>query len=253
MVKFYSGVAGARGSNPRGVVIHNDGGSQNATAGFYRGWLPTHDAELGFAHVYIGSDGKFQAEAFGNMAWHTANATGNAYYVGWEVCQSMGNEATFLANEQAVFKDVAAYMKSIGMTPNRSTVMLHREFSATSCPHRSWALHGQSVNAVKDYYIANIAKYMGATTPTEPSVPENTNKDEDDIMFKYIKVNKNGSAEIWFVMSGERMYLPTNTHVQEVDAFLKRMGKSTREDKYNYDNFMLRAIEKTYKDNKAFQ
>lgn len=55
------------------------------------------------------------------MAWHTANVDGNANYVGWEVCQSNGDEATFLPNEQAVFKDVASYMKSIGMTPNYKT------------------------------------------------------------------------------------------------------------------------------------
>lgn len=160
MTKFYSGIAGRRGGNPKGAVIHNDGGSQNANANFYRNWLPSHDAENGFAHVYIGSDGRYQPEAYGNCAWHTANSEGNTWYIGWEVCQSMGDEATFLANEQAVFKDVAEWMSSIGMTPNRSTVRLHHEFSSTSCPHRSMALHGNVTNAVKDYYIANILKYM---------------------------------------------------------------------------------------------
>ena len=50
--------AGVRGHNPTGVVIHNDAGSNGANAGFYNNWLPTHNPENGFAHVYIASDGR---------------------------------------------------------------------------------------------------------------------------------------------------------------------------------------------------
>lgn len=246
MVNFYSGVAGNRGGLPRGVVIHNDAGSQNANANFYRNWLPTHPAENGFAHVYIGSDGKYQAESFDNMAWHTANATGNAYYVGWEVCQSMGDEATFLANEQAVFKDVASYMKSIGMKPNRNTVMLHREFFPTACPHRSWDLHGQSVNAVKDYFIQEISKYMGSTpaqSGSEPKKPEASkpveNKNngrvatmmclyERPINSKTGKFEDNGDA--WTVMfcngvTTKRIYHPDEMKVIE-NVYKANNGKA---------------------------
>ena len=72
MTQFYPGVAGRRGSNPSGVVIHNDAGSQYSTAAFYRSWLATHTAENGFAHWYVCSDGTYQAENEANMAWHTA-------------------------------------------------------------------------------------------------------------------------------------------------------------------------------------
>ena len=51
------GVAGLRGGNPRGIFIHNDAGSQNANAAFYRKWLQTHPLENGFAHAYVASDG----------------------------------------------------------------------------------------------------------------------------------------------------------------------------------------------------
>lgn len=192
MVLFYSGIAGRRIGHIYGVVIHNDAGSQAATASFYKNWLPTHNAANGFAHVYIGSDGKYQAEAFENMAWHTANANGNANYVGWEVLQSMGDESIFRANEQAVFKDIAEFMIARNMVPNRSTVMLHQEFSATSCPHRSWALHGQTINAVKDYYIQEINKYMNGTTSSESNTATNkteNNQEDDEIMVCIFQVN----------------------------------------------------------------
>ena len=79
--------AGVRGHNPTGVVIHNDAGSNGANAGFYKNWLPTHNPENGFAHVYIGNDGRLQASDFSNKAWHCANSYGNANYASWEVCQ----------------------------------------------------------------------------------------------------------------------------------------------------------------------
>jgi hypothetical protein len=44
MTKFYQGIAGKRGASPQGVVLHNDAGSENATAAFYRRWLAQHEA-----------------------------------------------------------------------------------------------------------------------------------------------------------------------------------------------------------------
>lgn len=49
MTLFYPGIVGPRGANPTDIVIHNDAGSRNATAAFYKAWLPTRDAENGFA------------------------------------------------------------------------------------------------------------------------------------------------------------------------------------------------------------
>lgn len=137
MVNFYSGVAGRRTNALLGVVIHDDAGSVNATPSFYRSWLQNHNAENGFAHVYMSATDRYQAENYDNKAWHTANTIGNAQYVGWEVCQSMASEEIYKANQKAVIKDIADFMKARGMVPNSTTVKLHKEFSATTCPHRS--------------------------------------------------------------------------------------------------------------------
>ena len=51
------GVAGNRGRNPVGIFFHNDAGSKNANAAFYRNWLQTHPLENGFAHYYVAQDG----------------------------------------------------------------------------------------------------------------------------------------------------------------------------------------------------
>ena len=152
--------AGVRGHNPTGVVIHNDAGSNGANAGFYNNWLPTHNPENGFAHVYIASDGRLQASDFSNMAWHCANSYGNANYASWEVCQSEGDLNQFLKNEQAVLDDVAKYMKQWGLTPSRDTVKLHQELSSTSCPRRSVEAHGGTVESCRSYFISELNKRL---------------------------------------------------------------------------------------------
>lgn len=172
-----SGIAGGRGRNPYGVVIHNDAASEGATTTFYRNWLPSHNAELGFAHWYVCSDGILQVENEANMAWHTANANGNANYIGIEACQSMGNLDTFRNNEDRSVKLAAEILKRYGLQPNRNTVILHKQFSATACPHRSVSVHGDWT-IMQDYFIAQIQKYMNGSTPNpspKPQPSENKN------------------------------------------------------------------------------
>lgn len=172
-MKFYKGIAGVRPGKCRGIVFHNDAGSNNATPSWYAGWLRDRDALLGFAHVYQTAKDRLQWEDYGNKAWHCADGgdgVGNTFYVGWEVCQSEGDLNQFLANEVAVIKDIAKFMKAEGLPVNRETVRLHHEFSSTDCPRRSMEIHtgngrgrytAAQTNQMKDYLIAEILKYQG--------------------------------------------------------------------------------------------
>ena len=187
--------AGVRGHNPTGVVIHNDAGSNGANAGFYNNWLINHNPENGFAHVYIGNDGRLQASDFSNMAWHCANSYGNANYASWEVCQSEGDLNQFLMNEQAVLDDVAKYMKQWGLTPNHNTVKLHQELSSTSCPRRSVEVHGGSVESCRSYFIAELNKRL--TGQTGGSNNNKTESGEIEMFLINFKDTKN-----WYVCNG---------------------------------------------------
>ena len=187
--------AGIRGHNPTGVVIHNDAGSNGANTNFYNGWLPTHNPENGFAHVYIASDGRLQASDFSNMAWHCANSYGNANYASWEVCQSEGDLNQFLRNEQAVLDDVAKYMKQWGLTPNHDTVKLHQELSSTSCPRRSVEVHGGTVESCRSYFIAELNKRL--TGQTGGSNNNTTESGEIEMFLINCKDTKN-----WYVSNG---------------------------------------------------
>ena len=149
----------------KGVVIHNDAGSAGATAFWYVDWLAQRNKELGIAHYYIDRYTIFRAVDTYKIAYHTGDGitrtSGNGNYIGYEVCQSMGaSDADFIANENMALMQVAEDMLFYKLPVNRATVRLHREFVPTDCPHRSWDLHGKSMNAVKDYFIAKIKHYQ---------------------------------------------------------------------------------------------
>lgn len=205
MTRFYKGVAGARGYNPTKIVIHNDAGSINATASFYRNWLPTRDAENGFAHYYCASDDDYEAESPLNKAWHCANVVGNRDYIGIEVCQQLGDDATFLANEQRAFKLAATLCKRFNIAVTVDNFPLHQELSSTSCPSKSLVLHGATRQALKEYYVAQVKKYM--TDSTTSTTATQTNQFGGISMFTF---QEKGSKAIYGVW-GNKKFLFANT------------------------------------------
>ncbi len=148
-----------------GAIIHNDYGSKNGTAEWYRNWLRNRNKALGIAHYYVTKNAIARFVNTYMIAYHAGNWSANAGgYIGYEVCQSRWDLGVsteeFLLNEDMVLRQVAEDFHFYKLQPNRQTVRLHKEFSSTSCPHRSWDLHGKNVNTVKDYFIAKIKYYM---------------------------------------------------------------------------------------------
>ena len=178
-----------RGYKPKGIVLHNDAGSVDATAeAYHRGLVnaPLSRLEAGIAHSYISGNTVYQALPESRIGWHTANQNGNKNYYGIEICQSIGaSDKVFLANEQASFQEAARLLNKWGLTANRNTIRLHMEFSQTSCPHRSMKLHTgfdpvtQGVPSqatqlkLKDYFIKQIRAYQNGKIPTA-TVSKNT-------------------------------------------------------------------------------
>ena len=79
----------------------------------------------------------------------------------------MGDLDVFKANEEKALQLAAQKCKQYGITPSTSTIRLHQEVYATSCPHRSVEIHGGR-EATKSYFIKRIKEYMGGnvTPPT---------------------------------------------------------------------------------------
>lgn len=222
--------AGLRGYNPKGVVIHNDAGSNNANVAFYSGWLPGRNKVLGFAHVYIASDGRLQASDFANKAWHCSNSYGNANYASWEVCQSEGDQVQFLRNEQAVLDDVAKYMKQWGLTPNRDTVKLHRELSSTSCPRRSVELHGGTLESCREYFISELKKRLVASNNDNTEQPTTPITMEEDLMqFTY----ENGNGTYYYFNGIKSIALSHNDQITIIKKIYREtMGKEMKHYKW---------------------
>lgn len=158
-MSIFNGVAGRRSGNPLGVCYHNDAGSGQATVSFYEGWLPNHNPESGFAHAYVAEDGVLMAEDLDMKAWHCGDSYGNANFLSVEICQSMGDEEIFRANEQKALDLTAEWFRLYGWTPDRNTVRIHKQFSSTACPHRSCELHGDG-DACVDYFISELKKRL---------------------------------------------------------------------------------------------
>lgn len=204
-MSVFNGVAGHRNGNPNGVCFHNDAGSASADCSFYAGWLPNHDPESGFAHAYVAEDGVLMAEDLTNKAWHCGNSYGNANYLSVEICQSMGDEHVFLSNEQKALDLVADWFKLYGWEPDENTVKVHREFTATNCPHRSDELHGDA----KQYFIDELKKRLNKTKTEEG----------EDIMRCFYSV-EGGSTVYYF--DGTKIH--TLTHPDQI-TILNRIYK----------------------------
>ena len=184
-----------RGHNPTSITIHNDAG--RASAKQYENSLKGANQNRlnnGIAHIYADSGHIWYAIEPDRIAYHVGDGvgkkSGNWNSVGIEVCQSMSaSDKEFMANEQVVLQEVARLLKKYNLPANRNTVMLHLQFSPTSCPHRSLTMRtgfnpvtqGRPSEAIikklKDIWIKEIRAYMKGKTPS-------------------IKVvaNKNGSA-----------------------------------------------------------
>ena len=172
------------GGNPKGAIIHNDAGRMSATD--YITWLKnartpgTSKAELGFANYYIDRNSIVRVATTTIGGYAAANPYYNKNFLHYEVCQQLGaTDEEWLANERAVFMQVAEDFHYYGLKPSKDTIALHHDVSrtGTSCPQRSMKTHGNSYPKVREYFIAQVAYYMslGRTVKEMVAKLNNTN------------------------------------------------------------------------------
>ena len=177
-----------RGHSPTSITIHNDAG--RASAKQYENSLKGANQNRlnnGIAHIYADSGHIWYAIEPDRIAYHVGDGvgkkSGNWNSVGIEVCQSMSaSDKEFMANEQVVLQEVARLLKKYKLPANRNTVMLHLQFSSTSCPHRSLTMRtgfnpvtqgrpsDTIIKKLKDIWIKEIRAYMEGKTPSIKTV-----------------------------------------------------------------------------------
>lgn len=165
------------------VVIHNDAGSM--TPEQYVEWLRYRDKALGIAHYYCNRYSIARVIDTYNIGYHTGEWWSNTHSIGYEVCESMKvSDEDFLANEDMALMQATEDLIYYGLPINKQTVRLHHEFSPTSCPHRSLALHGGTTDSVKTYFVERmnyfatlgetVDEMLGNTIISEPSTSTNS-------------------------------------------------------------------------------
>ena len=175
---IFNGIAGARPTNaPKYYVLHNDAGSKTAEG--YIEWLQERydngKADLGFAHYYIDRYSIVRVEETYNGAWSAANPDANLYSLSYEVTQQFStSDDEFIENENMVLMQMAEDMTFYGATPNYDNIKFHNEFSATSCPERSLALHGGDNDSLRDYVIEKITYYQSLGSTVQEMIDNDT-------------------------------------------------------------------------------
>ena len=173
------------GGKPKGAIIHNDAGRMSAVD--YITWLSmartpnTSKAELGFANYYIDRNDIVRVGTTTIGAYAAANPYYNKNFLHYEVCQQLGaNNADWLANERAVFMQVAEDFHYYGLKASMETIVLHHDVSrtGTSCPKRSMQTHGGSYPEVRKYFIKQVAYYMSLGKTVKDMVNALNNKKE---------------------------------------------------------------------------
>lgn len=172
------------------VVIHNDAGSM--TPEQYVNWLRYRDKTLGIAHYYCNRHTIARVVDTYNIGYHTGEWWSNTHSIGYEVCESMKvSDTDFLANEDMTLMQATEDLLFYGLPINKQTVRLHHEFSPTSCPHRSLALHGGTTDSVKSYFVermryfatlgSTVDEMLGGqpTSATSNSYPESNSSEEE--------------------------------------------------------------------------
>ncbi|MGX7111429.1 hypothetical protein [Gemella cuniculi] len=103
------------------------------------------------------------------------------------------SDADFLENEDMALRQETEDLIFYGLPINKNIVRLHHEFSSTSCPHRSMALHGGPTDSVKSYFVermnyfatlgSTVDEMLGNASSSEPvtasSYPGSNSLDED--------------------------------------------------------------------------
>lgn len=201
------------------VVIHNDSGSM--TPEQYVNWLRDRNKALGIAHYYINKDCIARVIDTYNIGYHTGEWQSNTRSIGYEVCQSLSaSDQDFLANEDMTLMQATEDLLFYGLPINHQTVRLHHEFVPTSCPHRSMALHGNTTQSVKNYFIermkyfATLGKTVDEMLGHRPKSVQPTVKKSVDEIAKEVLLGRWGNGRDRINRLTQAGYIPSEVQAK---------------------------------------
>lgn len=224
---------------PQGVIIHNDYGAMSALQ--YENWLKgrANTPEKGFAHYYIDrfTIGRYVSTL--RAAYHAGDGSGvgNRWYIGYEVVESYDenyvkvSDAEFIENENMTLRQAAEDLLYWGLPANRTTVKLHQQFASTSCPHRSWKLHGRSVHSVQGYFIERIKYYMSLGKTVQEMINAENKKGEvkPKMAEKEVYLQNYRKANVYEKPSFDSKYVNTKAKDSSIRVSHYEYGQADKE------------------------
>ena len=82
-----------------------------------------------------------------------------------------------------------------GLPINKQTVRLYHEFSPTSCPQRSLALHGKTTDSIKTYFVERM-NYFATLGETVDEMLGNTSISESSTSTNSVSTVDKSNEEI---------------------------------------------------------
>lgn len=226
-------------TNILGIVIHNDYGAMTALE--YEAWLRRRATtpEKGFAHYYGDRKTIARYVPTNRAAYHAGDGlgSGNSGYIGYEICESYDenyvkvSDADFIENENMVLRQAAEDLMFYGLPANRDTVKLHQQFASTSCPHRSWKLHGRSVWNVQGYFIERIKYYMSLGKTVKEMINAENKKGEvkPKMAEKEVYLQNYRKANVYEKPSFDSKYVNTKAKDSSVRVSHYEYGQADKE------------------------
>lgn len=243
------------GNSPYRQIHPHSTGNPNSTAQNEADYMNRKDLSSGFYTHVVGNGQVIQTAEVGRGAYDVGGSWNYETYAAVELIQSHSTRAEFERDYRLYVDLLRQLAKEAGIPLTLDTKDLAGIKTHMYCTYNQpnngsdhidpypylnqWGITVDQFERDLANGFGNASNTNGNTeTPNKPT----TEKDED-IMFKYIKVLKNGTKEVWLVFGNKRMHLGPK-QLADANLLLTRTGHSTKEEQYSHDNYALKMIEK---------
>lgn len=252
------------GYAPYSQVHAHSTGNDRSTAQNESDFMNRKDLNSGYYTHVVGNGQIIQTAEVGRGAYDVCGGWNYETYAAVELIQSHANKAEFDRDYRLYVNLLRQLAKEAGIPCTLDTHDLAGIKTHMFCTYNQ---PGNASDHIDPYPYLNkwgitVGQFErdlatgfenGVSNSNSIEKPKQPIEKDDEIMFKYIKVLKNGHKEQWFAGQGKRMYLPDGPTIENIDYLLNAVGRPTTAAEYAEGSLALKAIETMYSDSKTFK
>jgi N-acetylmuramoyl-L-alanine amidase CwlA len=249
------------GNAPYRQIHPHSTGNPNSTAQNEADYMSRKDLNSGFYTHVVGNGRVIQTAEVGHGAYDVGGDWNYETYAAVELIQSHTTRQEFERDYRLYVELLRQLAKEAGIPLTLDTKDLAGIKTHMFCTYNQPNNGSDHIDPYPylnqwgitvDQFERDLANGFGNANNNTNGNTETPNKltteKDDDIMYIYEVVRKNGKVEIWFMHGDGRWYLPTNEAVATAEAQLKKYGRSTARMRFNHDNYQLKQMEKLAKE-----